>query len=110
MLRKVAYALGLLAILAVVACGSSDDGTEETTTPSEQTDVLERLAAVPEATVPAPARSSLRDVFDDVQAMWRGKFDEAGAEYKPATLTIFHDHVDTACGAQSANVDRKSVV
>jgi uncharacterized protein len=119
-LRTVAYALSLLAIVVVVACGSSDDGTEEpappsaeettsqtaeeTTSTSEQTDVLERLPEVAEATQPAPARSSLRDVFDDAQAMWRHEFETAGAAYQPATLTIFRDHVDTACGAQSANV------
>jgi uncharacterized protein len=66
--------------------------------------VLGTLPAVPQATAPAPVRSSLRDVFDDAQAMWSRQFEEAGSAYRPATLTIFHDHVDTACGAQSANV------
>jgi uncharacterized protein len=66
--------------------------------------VLERLPEVPQATEPAPVRSSLRDVFDDAQAMWRREFEDSGAEYTPATLTIFRDHVETACGAQSANV------
>ena len=36
--------------------------------------------------------------------MWKREFEDAGADYTPATLTIFRDQVDTACGAQSANV------
>jgi predicted metalloprotease len=117
MLRKVAYALALVTVLAVVGCGSSDDDTTEQTTPptaetstetssepSSETDVLERLPEVAEPTQPAPASSSLREVFDDAQAMWHQEFENAGATYQPAQLTIFRDQVDTACGAQSANV------
>jgi hypothetical protein len=46
----------------------------------------------------------LRDVFDDVQAMWRREFEAAGAGYTPATLTIFRDEVNTGCGTETANI------
>jgi uncharacterized protein len=113
MLRKVAYAVALVIVLAVVGCGSPDEatteGTTETTTETTtstraEADVVERLPEVPRPTQPAPAQSSLREVFDDAQAMWKREFESAGATYHPATLTIFRDQVDTACGAQSANV------
>jgi predicted metalloprotease len=105
--------------LAIAGCGSSgssDEPTTESTPPpsaetsteptetSGETEVLERLPEVPEPTQPAPASSSLREVFDDAQAMWHQDFENAGATYQPAQLTIFRDQVDTACGAQSASV------
>jgi uncharacterized protein len=125
MVRKVAYAFALVIVLAVVGCGSSDDDTTEQTTPSSaetsadtnadtgadtgadttaEAEVFDRLPDVPRPIRPAPAHSSLREVFDDAQAMWSREFERAGATYHPATLTIFRDQVDTACGAQSANV------
>jgi uncharacterized protein len=96
----------LIVVLALAGCGSSDDSAEETTPPTDtggETEVLERMPEVPAATAPAPAQSSLREVFDDAQAMWQREFEEAGATYTPATLTLFRDHVDTACGTESAN-------
>jgi predicted metalloprotease len=108
MLRKVAYVLGLVAVLVVLGCGSSDESTEgtteATTPPSAETDVLDQLPQVPAPTEATAPPGSLREVFDDAQAMWRQEFEDAGSEYTPATLTIFRDEVDTACGAQSANV------
>jgi predicted metalloprotease len=108
MLRKVAYVVGLMAVLVVLGCGSSDESTEgtteATTPPSAETDVLDQLPQVPAPTEATAPPGSLREVFDDAQAMWRQEFEDAGSEYTPATLTIFRDEVDTACGAQSANV------
>jgi predicted metalloprotease len=46
----------------------------------------------------------LTSVFDDVQAMWQREFEAAGLDYRPATLTIFRDEVDTKCGTQTASV------
>ena len=43
-------------------------------------------------------------MFDDAQAMWRHEFEAAGIDYTPATITIFRDQVDTACGTQSGGV------
>jgi predicted metalloprotease len=111
----------MLAAAAVLAgaCGSSDDsestspGTTATsaeTTPSGESEVLERLPEVPAATESTrPLQSPdgtggeafLRDVFNDVQAMWRREFEAAGARYTPATLTIFRDEVHTGCGTES---------
>jgi predicted metalloprotease len=112
--------LALVAVLGATAtsaggCGSSDE-TESTasgvTTTSPEPDVLERLPEVPEATdsTSPPASSDgtggsafLREVFEDAQAMWGQEFQDAGAAYTPARLTIFHDQVHTACGTESAN-------
>jgi uncharacterized protein len=96
-------------------CGSSDEPETTTTemTPSRESDVLDRMPEVPEATESArPPQSPdgtggsafLRDVFEDVQAMWRREFEAAGSGYPPATLTIFRDEVGTACGTESARV------
>ena len=99
--------------LVIAGCGSSDETTSEsatetttesTTPPSAETDVLDQLPQVPAPTETTAPPNSLRGVFDDVQAMWKREFEEAGSDYTPATLTIFRDQVDTACGAQSANV------
>jgi predicted metalloprotease len=107
--------------LSVVGCGSSDEATPSTNEPAPTTnepeaspegDVLDRLPEAPEATEatrpPASPDGSggdafLTAVFDDAQTMWRHEFEDAGSPYTPAKLTIFRDHVDTACGAQSAN-------
>jgi predicted metalloprotease len=93
----------LCAALLIAGCGSSSDDEEPQTTPQEDV-VLDQLPEVPAATESTPqAPTTLRGVFDDVQAMWKREFEEAGATYTPATLTIFHDEVDTACGTESAN-------
>jgi uncharacterized protein len=102
------------AALSFVGCGSSDEGTRGSSTPSATAtpagdDVLERLPEVPEATGSTPPPSGtgdvfLRAVFDDVQSLWQREFEAAGAQYASARMTIFRDEVDTACGAQTAGV------
>ena len=100
----------LFATLPVAGCGSSDDSDAGSTT---EGDVLERLPEVPEPDESARPPASedgtggsafLRSVFDDAQAMWRREFEQAGVDYAPATLTIFRDEVQTACGTESASV------
>jgi predicted metalloprotease len=112
-IQRLAIVLMVGVALSVAGCGSSDETTESTAPPSGDTEVLDRLPEAPEATEatqpPASPDGSggdafLTAVFDDAQTMWRQEFEDAGADYAPATLTIFRDHVDTACGAQSANV------
>jgi predicted metalloprotease len=83
-------------------CGSSDE--PETTQTDRESDVLERMPEVPAPTEATPPPVSLREVFEEVQAMWRREFEAAGAGYTPATLTIFRDEVETACGTESANI------
>jgi predicted metalloprotease len=92
--------------LSVAGCGSSDETPPPANEPepTPETDVLDQLPQVPAPTETTAPPNSLRGVFDDVQAMWKREFEEAGSDYTPATLTIFRDRVDTACGAQSANV------
>jgi uncharacterized protein len=103
--------------LSVAGCGSSDEATPpanepETTAETPEADVVDRLPEAPEATEATRPPASpdgtggdafLTAVFDDAQTMWRQEFEDAGADYTPAKLTIFRDQVDTACGAQSAN-------
>jgi predicted metalloprotease len=112
--------LALLAAVLAGGCGSSDEPestSAETTAPSEtttpaDTEVLDRMPEVPEATESTRPPESpdgtggtafLREVFDDVQAVWRQEFEAAGASYTPATLTVFRDEVHTGCGTESAN-------
>jgi uncharacterized protein len=95
-------ALLCAALLAASGCGSSSDDEQPKTTP--QQDVLDQLPEAPAATEPAPAPTTLRGVFDDAQAMWKQEFEDAGAEYKPATLTIFTGQVETACGTESSDI------
>jgi predicted metalloprotease len=96
------------------SCGSSDDtentATGTTSAPAE-TEVLDRMPEVPAATESTRAPASpngtggsafLKEVFDDVQAMWKREFEAAGTAYRPATMTIFRDQVHTACGTESA--------
>jgi predicted metalloprotease len=79
---------------------------------SGESELLKRMPQVPQATEstrppesPGGAGGSafLREVFSDVEAMWRREFEAAGSTYTPATLTIFHAEVHTACGTQSVN-------
>jgi predicted metalloprotease len=78
------------AALSLAACGSSHESEPEPTPPT------------------SPARDGgdafLKQVFDDAQAMWRHEFEAAGEDYRPATITIFRDQVDTECGTQSAGI------
>ena len=112
MIQRLAVVLIVGVALSGAGCGSSDETTESTTPPSAETDVLDRLPEVPgrraETTAASPDGTGgdafLTAVFDDAQAMWKREFEDAGSDYTPATLTIFRDQVDTACGAQSANV------
>jgi uncharacterized protein len=97
--------VGLALLTGVLAggCGSSDD-SDTTSSGERESDVLERMPVVQAPIQPTPPPESLRDVFDDVQAMWQREFEAADAAYTPATLTIFRDEVETACGTESANV------
>jgi uncharacterized protein len=110
--------IAMLAGAAVLAgaCGSSDEtettSSRTTTTPAES-DVLDRMPEVPAATESTRPHASpdgtggsafLSEVFDDVQQMWKQEFEDAGAGYTPATLTIFRDEVHTGCGTESANI------
>ncbi|HWI72347.1 MAG TPA: neutral zinc metallopeptidase [Baekduia sp.] len=112
------WLLILVTALLVAGCGSSSGGdatttqtaTATTSTTVESTD-LERLPQVPEPAAPPPSTAAagsrdafLRAVFDDVQAMWKADFREAGLTYRPERLTIFQSAVDTACGTQPAAV------
>jgi predicted metalloprotease len=110
---------GAILVLACAAgCGSSDEAVQTTPAPTAaeprmENDVLGRLPEVPGASAATrPPQSAdgtggdafLRGVFDDVQEMWRREFEAAGVDYTPATMTLFRDEVDTACGAQSASI------
>jgi uncharacterized protein len=113
----------------MAGCGSSKDtassassstATAATTAtadsqqaPDIEGDVLERLPEVPAASEatkhPASPEGTggnafLTAVFDDVQAMWKEEFAQAGVHYAPATLTIFRDEVHTKCGTQSGDI------
>jgi uncharacterized protein len=90
------------AALMAAGCGSSSEGTA-TPTPTAGSEVLERLPQVPEATESTRPSGGLESVFDDVQAMWTREFEAAGMDYGAATITIFRDAVDTACGQQPAS-------
>jgi uncharacterized protein len=103
------------AVLAIAGCGSSEPEAQDppaaTTATQPAEAVLDRLPEVPQAS-DSPTWSSaelggdafLRTVFDDVQRMWEREFEAAGARYAPATITLFRDEVDTACGTQPAYV------
>lgn len=111
-------ACAVLALACATGCGSSEQAVQTTPTataaaPSIEGDDLARLPEVPVASAAArPPQSAdgtggdafLRGVFEDVQEMWRREFEAGGMEYTPATMTLFRDEVDTACGAQSASI------
>jgi predicted metalloprotease len=90
-------ALVCLAALLVAGCGSDSNDAA-----SDKPD-LNDLREVAAATQSTQAPTSLRGVFDDAQAMWKREFENAGSTYAPATLTIFHGQVDTACGTETVN-------
>ena len=86
------------AALLFGGCGSDDSNGSSSEKPE-----LNNLPEVPAATESTQAPTTLRGVFDDAQEMWKREFEQAGAQYTPATLTTFHDQVETACGTESAN-------
>ncbi|MEZ4380148.1 MAG: neutral zinc metallopeptidase [Nannocystaceae bacterium] len=43
-------------------------------------------------------------VLDDIQGSWERQFTADGASYRPATLVLFTDRVQSACGIQGAAV------
>lgn len=43
-------------------------------------------------------------VFSDAQRFWEGTLERSGVDYMPATLTVFHGTLVTACGPASAAV------
>jgi uncharacterized protein len=107
----------LCSAVLVAGCGSSSgsdaaSSTATTTTaagkPTVRSAALQRLPQAPQPTGaarPTTAGSSdafLRAVFDDTETLWRHEFDGAGLTYRPARLTIFSQHVVTACGPGSA--------
>jgi len=114
----------LFAALLLTRCGSSDDQSPAPTptataaaktpapTPAPTVDsaALKQLPQVPAPSGPAPSSAALarnqflRNVFDDVQAMWRREFAAAQLTYRPARLTIFRHGVHTACGSQTSDV------
>lgn len=79
---------------------SSDE--PETTSPQRESDVLDRMPEVPAPTEATPPPETLRDVFDEAQAMWRREFEAAGAGYTPAPLTILPGSI----GSPTFEVDK----
>lgn len=118
MSAALACAGAILVLACTAGCGSSDETVQTPPTPTAadpgiEGDALGRLPEVPEASAATRALQSadgtggdafLRGVFADVQEMWRREFEAAGVEYPPATMTLFRNEVDTACGAQSASI------
>ena len=92
-------ALVCTALLALAGCGSSSDDSL-----SNQKPELEDLPPVPAAAQSSRPPTTLRGVFDDVQAMWKREFANAAVDYTPATLTIFTGKVETACGTESSDI------
>jgi hypothetical protein len=46
----------------------------------------------------------LKQVFDDIQAVWKSDFANGGVSYSPARLVIFKSAVSTGCGNETADV------
>jgi predicted metalloprotease len=91
------------AAILIAGCGSDSDSSSSEK-PALEKPALDNLPEVPAATESTPAPTTLRGVFDDAQAMWKQEFEDAGADYKPATLTIFTGQVETACGTESSDI------
>jgi uncharacterized protein len=124
--RPLAALAAMLLGVGLAACGSSassDTGTSTATVNTAESaatvgasdipgQLVDRLPLVPAATQPSHPTSPhgtggdafLRAVFDDAQAMWQHQFEQIGAHYVPARMTIFRDEVHTACGTQPATV------
>jgi predicted metalloprotease len=81
-----------------------------TPTPQVASPDLQRLPeAPPPAGSPPSSQGSARSaflhaVFADIEALWQREFHRAGLTYHPARLTVFSQHVHTACGTQPADV------
>jgi uncharacterized protein len=123
-IRLLASLVACVALL-IGGCGTSgrSEVTEEesapttaaastTTTTTVETGDLDQLPVVvgasrstqPPASRPGLGRNAfLREVFDDVQSMWRRDVADGGVSYRPARLTIFTNQVHSACGTQSAS-------
>jgi predicted metalloprotease len=43
-------------------------------------------------------------VLDDVQTVWKSKFEQAGKTYRDADLVLFDDSVETGCGGATSEV------
>lgn len=72
-----------------------------------------KLPDLPSATrppvLPNPSTSTgqqqfIQSVFNDVQSTWSQAFSRSGLAYTPARLQLFTSSVNTACGAQEAEV------
>jgi hypothetical protein len=105
--------LSILFVAVLVAgCGSSSDShtAAPTATPTIDGRSLTRLPQAPEPSGSPPSSQGvsrnafLRAAFDDAEALWQREFREAALTYRPARLTIFSQHVNTACGPASAGL------
>jgi predicted metalloprotease len=105
---RLALALVVSSGFLPAACGTSDPSPDTTQPPAAEASDLERLpqAAVPSGEPPGSTardpEAFLRAVFDDAEAFWRQEFGAAGLDYRPSSLTIFREAVETACGKQPA--------
>jgi uncharacterized protein len=114
--------IAVIAAVLIAGCGNdngaetagtkSEAATTSATTTTVATGDLDQLPVVAGASASTRQPSSqqgaggnafLREVFDDVQTMWRRDFEDGGVDYRPARLTIFTDRIQTACGTQSAS-------
>jgi uncharacterized protein len=121
--RPIGMAVVSLAVMAVLdGCGTTNSSNATTSTsqvPATTTtsdldgSEVDRLPTVPgpSATPPSPNLSTaagqaafLKQVFADIQAVWKADFSQGGVTYSPARLVMFKTSVSTACGNESADV------
>jgi uncharacterized protein len=102
----------LVALLCASLAGCGGGGGDDNARPAaalENPDVS-RMTAAPAGdaagSVAAPSAGTsatfLRNAFESAQGLWRQKFGNAGLDYQPARLILFHTAVSTACGHQTA--------
>jgi uncharacterized protein len=114
--------LGLALIAFLGACGSAGSSSGTTSTSQRPTTTtttgvdgsdVDDLPTVPgpSTTPPSPDLSTatgqatfLKEVFNDIQAVWKSDFTEGGIAYSPARLVIFQSAVSTGCGDETADV------